>query len=273
MNAAAILAGTLLCAGLSGQDRQVDLLARLKAADVERFQRKEASVSLDKSLTVTFRYTAGETEVRIPVAQVGWPADWSQYKAVDYTFLASNVEPVAIGFSAGGETKLFITEPLPGVRIRGVIPFDAFTQTREMTPLRPLGFKAWPERLFTFERVDEVIFRMRYPNQPSRFTLHSFSLVKDVPKDDIIDRKALIDRYGQWIPENWAEKAHSDAQLRELWAADRQTSRFEAGCPTFSRSAAGRLARYSRSLTIFPTSSPRNLRPTWMPRRNASASL
>ncbi len=206
---------------VAGMHAQVDLLARLKPADLDRFQRKEASAFLDRSLTITFRYTAGETEIRIPVAQIGWPRDWSQYKAVDYTFFASSLEPVAIGFTAGGQTKFFITEPLPGIRIRGVIPFDAFTQTREMTPLRPLGFKAWPQRLFTFENVDEVVFRMRYPNQPSQFTLYSFLLVKDVPKDDIIDRKPLLDRYGQWISENWPEKAHNDEQLRQLWEEDR----------------------------------------------------
>ncbi|HOQ46146.1 MAG TPA: hypothetical protein PLA43_12205 [Bryobacteraceae bacterium] len=215
----------------SAAHAQIDLLARLEPASLDRFQRKEASVFFDKSLTITFQYTAGETEVRIPVAQVGWPTDWSQYKAIDYTFFASSLEPVAIGFSARGQTKLFITEPLPGIRIRGVIPFDAFTQTREMTPLRPLGFKVWPQRLFSFDRVEEVVFRMRYPNQPSQFTLYNFTLVKDVPKDDIIDRKPLIDRYGQWIAENWPDKAHNDADLRRLWEADRLEGARFPFCP------------------------------------------
>ena len=139
MKAVPFLAGLVLLAGAA--DAQVDLLARLKPADLDRFQRKEASVFLDKSLTITFRYTAGETEVRIPVAQVGWPTDWSQYQAIDYTFLATSVETVSIGFSEAGQTKVFITEPLPGIRIYGVIPFDAFIQSKTMTPLQPLGYQ------------------------------------------------------------------------------------------------------------------------------------
>jgi len=45
---------------------------------------------------------------------------------------------------------------------------------------------------------------MRYPSQSSQVTLYNFTLRKDVPADDIIDRKPLIYRYGQCIPENWA---------------------------------------------------------------------
>ena len=46
-------------------------------------------------------------------------------------------------------------------------------------------------------------------------------IVKELPADDILDRKPLIDRYGQWIPENWENKAHTDAQLRSLWEKDK----------------------------------------------------
>jgi hypothetical protein len=30
----------------------------------------------------------------------------------------------------------------------------------------------------------------------------------------------MIDRYGQWISENWPGKTHDEAQLRTLWEAD-----------------------------------------------------
>jgi hypothetical protein len=51
-------------------------------------------------------------------------------------------------------------------------------------------------------------------------TLYNFTLREDVPEDDIIDRKPLVDEFGQWIPENWPGKAHDEQELRELWAAD-----------------------------------------------------
>ena len=202
----------------------VDLLKSLQRNDLEKLQTKCASVFQDpvtKALTLTFTYTSGEPEVRFPTAQLGWPTDWSAYKAVQYTFYATSLETVAIGFSNGNQTKFFITEPLAGIRIQGVIPFDSFIQTRAMTPLLPLGYKVWPQRLFTFEKVDELIFKMRFPSQSSQFTLNNFTLTSAVPSDDILDKKPLIDRYGQWIPENWDGKVHTDTQLKTLWAEDR----------------------------------------------------
>jgi hypothetical protein len=200
-----------------------NLLERIRAEDLAKIDTTHARVHQDPgtgALTFTFDYAEGEPEVRLPVRALGWPVDWSAYRSIQYTFHASSLETIAIGFSDGHSTKAFVTEPLSGIRIYGVIPFDAFTQTRTLTPLRPLGYKVWPQRLFTFQQVEAVVFRMRYPNQPSQLTLYNFTLRPDVPADDIVDKRPLIDRYGQWIPENWDGKAHGDEQLRELWAAD-----------------------------------------------------
>lgn len=214
----------LVLAGAAPLQASVDLLKFLQSKDLARLVTRNASVFQDpqtKSLTITFRYTAGEPEVIFPVAELGWTTGWSAFKAVQYTFHSTSGEPVAIGFSNGQVTKKFITEPLAGLRIRGVIPFDAFTQTRAMTPLQPLGYKVWPERLSTFEQVASLSFKMRFPNQPSQFTLYDFTLTESVPPDEIVDKRPVIDSYGQWIPQNWSGKAHDDNQLRTLWDDDR----------------------------------------------------
>jgi hypothetical protein len=203
--------------------QELPLLSKLAPSQLPELVTESASVFQDPAtgaLTITFRYAPGEPEVRIPVRKLGWPTDWREYKSIQFTFETTSLEALAIGFSDGTVTKDFMIEPLPGIRIDGVIPFDAFVQTRTMTPLLPLGYKVWPSRLFTFERVEEISFRMRYPNQPSQLTLHSFTLRRDVPKDNLVTRKPLIDRFGQWIPENWPGKAHSEEQLRQMWAAE-----------------------------------------------------
>jgi hypothetical protein len=186
-------------------------------------QTDRASVFRDPdsaAVTITFDYVDGNAEVRFPLSALGWPTDWSSYASLRYTFLTTSQEPVAVGFSDGEKTKFAITEPLPGIRISGVIPFSIFVQTTSMTPLLPLGYKIWPQRLFTFEKVKELVFQMKSPNQASQLTLYDLTLLPDVPRDDILDKKPLIDRYGQWIPENWPGKAHSDGELRQLWKAD-----------------------------------------------------
>jgi hypothetical protein len=211
-----------------------DLLGSMTPEQLAHADVRDASMYLDRkahSLTITFDYSSGEPEVRLPARALGWPADWSSFRAVEFLFHAGSLEPVAIGFSDGNQTKLFRIEPLPGIRIRGVIPFDTFVQTRTMTPLLPLGYKVWPDRLFTFEKVKEVIFRMRYPNQPSQLTLFSFTLREKVPADDIIERRPAIDRYGQWIPETWENKATSDAGLSDMWRDDVREPASYPSCP------------------------------------------
>ncbi len=118
----------------------IDLLARLSPADIAKCTATNASLFQDptsKALTFTFAYTAGEPEVRIPVRALGWPTDWSAYRSIQYTFKTTSVETISIGFSDGTLNKAFMTEPLPDIRISGVIPFDAFVQTRVMNPLGP----------------------------------------------------------------------------------------------------------------------------------------
>ena len=136
---------------LASAGAQVDLVARLTAADVAKLAVKGASVHQDpasKALTFTFDHFEGEPEVRIPVRALGWPTDWRAWRSIQYTFVTTSLETVSIGFSDGKATKVFITEPLSGIRIAGVIPFESFVQTRTMNPLLPLGYKVWPEPSF-----------------------------------------------------------------------------------------------------------------------------
>jgi|GEM_PF-291498 len=160
-------------------------------------------------------------ERRIPVSSLRWPSDWRAWRALQFEFLASSLEAFSFGFSDGRQVKSLIMEPLPGLRIRAVIPFHAFWQTRTMTPLLPLGYKAWPERLFTFEHVEEIVIRMKYPAADSTLTIRNLALTAEEAADDILDKKPVIDAFGQWIPEDWPGKAHSLDELRKLWAEDR----------------------------------------------------
>ena len=227
----ALLGPVLALAALAAAAPPHDLLSTL---DVSLVQCDHARVYQDprtKALTITFEYFDGEPEVRFPMKALGRPTDWTSYRSLQYTFKTTSPETISIAFSNGTTTRSFLTEPLAGIRIFGVIPFDAFNQTKSMTPLNPLGYKVWVERLFRFDRVDQIAFRMRLPSAPSQFTLYSLTLRSDVPEDDILDRRPLIDRYGQWIPENWADKAHSDEQLRQLWNADRPAGTEYPFCP------------------------------------------
>ncbi|MBI5084519.1 MAG: hypothetical protein HZB13_07975, partial [Acidobacteria bacterium] len=185
--------------------------------------RWHAPAVLAAAIPLQFTFPAGQAapEFRVPVAKLGWPADWRSWKAMRFEFIASSLEPFSVGFSDGTQVKSLVMEPLAGLRIGAVVPFEAFHQTRGMTPLRPLGYKAWPQRLFTFEKVDELVFRMKRPAEASTLSITNLALTAEAGKDEILDRKPVIDRFGQWMNEEWPGKARSIEELRGLWNADR----------------------------------------------------
>ncbi|GIU74507.1 MAG: hypothetical protein KatS3mg004_1594 [Bryobacteraceae bacterium] len=206
----------------SGRFAYVDAHA-IGGADIELLWNYRAPAPPPAEGPFVLKFPAGERlpEHRIAVPRLRWPSDWRPWRGLTFEFVASTLEPFAFGFSDGQTVKSLIMEPLPGLRIRAFIPFEAFWQTRTMTPLLPLGYKAWPERLFTFERVEEIVIRMKYPAADSTLTLSRLALsAEDVP-DDILDRKPVIDAFGQWIGEDWPGKAHSLEELGKLWAEDR----------------------------------------------------
>jgi hypothetical protein len=236
--AVALLPGA---AAPGGASAATNLLSSLTSADLARVQSKDASVArplASKALTVTFGYTQGEAEVRLPLALLKLPTDWSRFKTVSYTFFTTSVEPISIGFSDGARTRFVLTEPLAGIRIRGVIPFDAFVQTRAMIPLRPLGYKAWFERLFTFERVEEVIFKMKRPSQPTHLTLYVLRR-----ECDAAVRRRL--EGGVDAPHPCGACA-AGASTRSA-TGETTRSRPGAGCPTCGSSTGGRRGRRSPS--------------------------
>jgi hypothetical protein len=211
-----------------------DVAARLDNIPRDRIEARSARVYFDtmrSTMTMTFNHAVEQAEVRVPLAALGFPPDWRAWEGLTFDFHSTSLEPFSVGFVKGDAVKTFLMEPLPDMWIRAAVPFDAFIQTRTMVPLLPLGYKAWPQRTFTFERVDAIVFRMRYPAADTQLTISNLRLMEHQPQDDVLDRRPVIDRYGQWIPEDWPGKAYSDDQLRELWSADRMADVNFPFCP------------------------------------------
>jgi hypothetical protein len=85
-------------------EAEVDLIARLTAADIAKLSVRGASVHQDpasKALTFTFDYSGGEPEVRIPVRQLGWRTEWRVWRSVQYTFVTTSVEQSRLTFPMG----------------------------------------------------------------------------------------------------------------------------------------------------------------------------
>ncbi|MBI5282357.1 MAG: hypothetical protein HY858_11800 [Candidatus Solibacter usitatus] len=228
-----IASGSLGQAATPGYERYSSHGNTASPAHARLRWRWQAPAVLAASMPLQFTFPAGqaEPEFRVPVAKLGWPADWRAWRAMRFEFNASSLEPFSVGFSDGTEVKSLIVEPLPGLKIGAVIPFEAFHQTRAMTPLTPLGYKAWPQRLFTFEKVEELVFRMKRPAEASTLSITNLALTAEAGKDEVLERKPIIDRFGQWMSGDWPGKARSMEELRGLWNADKPQPAAFPFCP------------------------------------------
>jgi hypothetical protein len=206
-------------------EKSVDLLAEMRAAGASKLTASSATVYSDERsgcMTITFHYIHGDPQVSIPVAALGAPSDWSSFRAISFDMRSTSLEPFFIKFSNGNSKKEIVIEPLEGLRIQGMIPIEPPTSIEnERTPRqKPLGYKIWPNALDVTDGVGQISFRMHNPAEPTQVTLCDFALKSETLGNDILDRHPVIDRYGQWIPEKWDDKAYSDGDLKSIWAKE-----------------------------------------------------
>ncbi len=71
--------------------------------------------------------------------------------------------------------------------------------------------------------VDALGVTMRDPVGSPKFELRSVTLAKDSPGDAVLEPKLLVDEFGQWIPADWPEKAHSIDDLKKAWTREEQS--------------------------------------------------
>lgn len=201
-----------------------DLLMLIRVAGIAKLAVNSASAYQDDRsgcLTMTFHYIHGDPEITVPTADLGWPTDWSPFRAIAFTMQSTSLEPIFIRVPESAGEKDVIVEPLEGIRIRGVIPFDDPGIHDKEADIAPLGYKLFPESIPAPAHVQQISFRMHFPAEPTQVTLCNFRLTRDLPPNEILDRHPVLDRFGQWIPERWENKAYTDEDLKQLWANEK----------------------------------------------------
>jgi len=185
--------------------------------DVARIKTRDALVHVDKTsgaLTITFRYAKGEPEARIPVAALGLPSDWRSWKALVFDYSATSLEAFQFAFSNGEASQGQLIEPLPafapGSHSRRPSPKPHNTPVCLSLP-RP-----GPSDCSHLNALPKCP-----PHALPQFGLATHHFHRESGSRRATGcRRPVIDKYGQWIPENWPGKAHSADELRALWSAD-----------------------------------------------------
>ena len=213
-----------------------DLLAEMRAAGSAKLDTNAATVFMDDRsgcVTLTFHYLHGDPEVKVPLAAIGAPSEWLNYEEISFDMRSTSLEPIFINFSGAAAKKDVVIEPLAGIHIRGMIPFEPLnpTQNRNAPRQKPLGYKIWPNSLEVPNPVQQISFRMHNPAEPTQVTLCGFALEHGITGNDILERHPVIDRYGQWIAEKWRDKIYSDDDLKHLWDSEDLSPQRYDYCP------------------------------------------
>jgi hypothetical protein len=68
--------------------------------------------------------------------------------------------------------------------------------------------------------VEAIGVIMQTPLGKPTLEIRSARLSKDDPGSDILDKKPVVDEFGQWIPADWPGKVKSLDQSKREWAAE-----------------------------------------------------
>lgn len=178
----------------------------------------------------TVRFASSQAEHKWLLHEIApsLPRDWTGYHFLVLEMRASSPQRFNLAFHSGKTVQRRQMQPLPNVWIRASIPLQYYrAPNRSGRDLASLG--KVPRNTFwistggvygPLDAVDAIGVSMQAPHGDPTLEIRSVRLAKEDPGSDIIDRKPVVDVFGQWIPSDWPGKVRSLEQLRRDWAAE-----------------------------------------------------
>ncbi|MCC6859970.1 MAG: hypothetical protein IT158_15490 [Bryobacterales bacterium] len=173
-------------------------------------------------------FEGAESEHRWAVEDLDLPRDWTGYNYLALELRASSPQRFSLIVYSADRVQRRQLHPLPGVWIRAAVPLQYFRQpNRAGFDLASVG--KVPRDSFwistggvygELNAVDAVGVAMQAPLGGPVLDIRSAALAKEDPGSGVLDRKPVVDEFGQWIPADWPGKARSLEQLRKEWAAE-----------------------------------------------------
>ena len=156
------------------------------------------------------------------------PADWTGYGFLVLEMKASSPQRFWLAFYSKDRTQRRQMHPMPNVWIRAAVPLEYYRRpNRAGFDLASVG--KVPRNAFwistggvygELNAVEAIGVTMLAPLGSPSLEIRSVRLSKDDPGSDILDRKPVVDEFGQWIPAAWPGKVKSLNQLESEWAAE-----------------------------------------------------
>jgi len=159
------------------------------------------------------------------------PADWEGYEYLVLELKASSPQRFSLSLFSGDREQRRQMQPLPNVWIRAAVPLQYFRHpNRSGHDLASVG--KVPRNSFwigtggvygPLNAVTAIGVSMQQPLGGPTLEIRSVRLAKEDPGSDVLDKKPVVDEFGQWIPADWPGKAKSLDQLQREWAAEEKT--------------------------------------------------
>ncbi|MGA2864557.1 MAG: hypothetical protein ABSF95_08715 [Verrucomicrobiota bacterium] len=161
-----------------------------------------------------------------------WPADWSSYNYLVLEIRASTPQRFSLWLHTAHGPRRIMLQPFgQGVWLRASVPlryfkgkdksgFDlASTNNRRtdsfwMSVWGPFG---------DLTAVESLGFVMSYPIGKPTLEIRSLQLAKEDPGSDFLEKKPVLDEFGQWAHADWPRKIKSREQLERELAEEEKT--------------------------------------------------
>ena len=160
-----------------------------------------------------------------------WPSDWSSYNFLVIEMRTSTPQRFNLFLYTANGLRRVMLQPLgQGVWLRAAVPlqylkgrdqsgFDLASTTNRRT--NSFWMSVWGP-FGDLTKVESLGFVMNYPIGKPALEIRSMQLAKEDPGSDFLEKKPVLDEFGQWAPTDWPRKIHSREQLeRELADEDK----------------------------------------------------
>jgi hypothetical protein len=156
------------------------------------------------------------------------PHDWTDYNFLVLEMKASSPQRFELILYSGDRAQRRQMQPFANLWIRASVPLQYYRQPKRTgTDLASIG--KVPQNTFwistggtmgPLNAVDAIGVAMRTPLGKPTLEIRSVRLAKDDPGSDVLDRKPIVDQFGQWIAADWPGKIIGLAQLQKEWASE-----------------------------------------------------
>ncbi len=159
------------------------------------------------------------------------PADWSPYQFLVLELRLSSPQRFDLRIHDTAGVRAVRLAPVPNVWVRSVIPLIFLTQpARQGNDLASVHNKARPMTFINLSgtpgeltSVREIGVVMTNPIGGPALEIRSARLAHDDPGDALLEPKPMVDRFGQWMGDDWPGKAVGLDQLKAAWAAEEKS--------------------------------------------------